>query len=227
MWWLQGGVCLKGSLLCWAKMLSFSLCWSDFSPSILARSTWLRLSSAFTSLILGVTSGRSWTLASSAFWAAIVCLVAVIRFWLSMSSICFSLKAWLMSSICNEPHGYAWTGSTSDLTRLDSEYLKKHIFSTLFWKAKSPLWVFGPADPASVCSLEWRPWWPPSDKKLTVVSMVYVLHIFMLLTFKHRFSFNNSFWRIFLDFFLSCKHHITVINKLNYVKPQNCSQLRS
>lgn len=83
-------------------MLSPSLRRSALSDSIFALSTWICLSSTLTALICGVTSGWSLILASSDFRSSMVRLVLVIRFWWSSSSVCFSRRFCLMSSICRE-----------------------------------------------------------------------------------------------------------------------------
>lgn len=63
-------------------------------------------------------------------------------------------------------------------TILDFEYLR-NIFFILNWKADLPLCPFDQADPASVCTSEWRPWWQPSAKKAqndqsdTAISNIY------------------------------------------------------
>lgn len=94
-----------------AMRLSFSLRKSAFSPSILAFSSWICLSSRLTALICGATSGWSATLANSAFRSSMARLVLLIRFWWSSSSICFSLNACLMSSTCTEGSKLSSSGS--------------------------------------------------------------------------------------------------------------------
>lgn len=163
---------MQASLLHWAKALSFSLHRSHLSPSILARSTWLRLSSKLTSLILGVTSGWSSTLANSVLRSPMIRLVLMIRFWWSASSICFSLKAWLISSICKAPQlDQLWLNKTSRWCQKSNKSwlnIWNTHFLNLIWKVHLPLFVFGPADPASVCTSAQHPWWQPSENKFKV-----------------------------------------------------------
>lgn len=90
----------KHSLADSAQRLSFSLRRSAFSPSILARSCCICLSSTLMALICGVTSGWSPVLASSAFRSSMFRLVLPIRFCWSSASVCLSFRDCLISSIC-------------------------------------------------------------------------------------------------------------------------------
>ena len=94
------GHCGQHSLLDSAKTLSLSLRRSAFSPSILALSSWMLLSSTLMALIWGVTSWWSPTLASSVFKSSIVHLVLLSRFCWSSASFCLRFSICLVSSIC-------------------------------------------------------------------------------------------------------------------------------